>query len=119
MVDESILKAYIDTYFILERIKAGGVSVVYKAQDKREQIVAFKLLQSSWSEHEEVVQRFERETTIMQSLRHPHIAKLLDSGRYLGPVEACGTYQPGRLLQAHDPDRRGAGLRPRPRRGPS
>ena len=43
-------------------------------------IVAFKLLQASWAEHEEVIYRFEREARIMHQLKHPHIVEFRDFG---------------------------------------
>lgn len=83
-MDESILNQIIgDHYRITERIKAGGVAVVYRAIDLRNNDdVAIKLLQSSWAEHDEVIHRFEREAKIMQTLQHPHIVRYRDHGRY-------------------------------------
>ncbi len=82
-MDEAILNTLIKHYLILERVKAGGVAIVYKARDVRDNtIVAFKILQENWSHHHEVVQRFQRETRIMAHLNHPHIITLLDEGLY-------------------------------------
>jgi serine/threonine protein kinase len=82
-MDEAILNTLIKHYLILERVKAGGVAIVYKARDVRDNtIVAFKILQENWSHHAEVVSRFQRETRIMAHLKHPHIITLFDEGIY-------------------------------------
>lgn len=82
-MDEPILNTQISHYLILERVKAGGVAIVYKARDVRDnQIVAFKILQENWSHHGDVVQRFQREARIMGHLKHPHIITLFDEGMY-------------------------------------
>ena len=49
-MDETILNTLIDGYLIEDRIKAGGVAVVYKARhQKTGEEVAFKLLQAALS----------------------------------------------------------------------
>lgn len=84
-MDEGIINSHIGPYLITERIKAGGMAVVYKATDKATGgTVALKLLQFGWVEHEEVVDRFEREGRIMRGLNHPHIVRYLDSGIHEG-----------------------------------
>lgn len=83
-MDEAIVNSQIDSYFIKQRIKAGGVAVVYEAIDANGQQVAFKLLQSGWAEHEEVIYRFQREARIMQQMKHPHIVEFRDYGMFKG-----------------------------------
>lgn len=86
MDNEMLVGKQIDSYLITDHIKAGGVAVVYKARKIGEPDtippVAIKILQSSWSEHEEVVYRFLREGRIMQKLQHPNIIPLYDFGMY-------------------------------------
>ena len=82
-MDESIINTLVGDYRIDERIKAGGMAVVYKATDERTgETIALKLLQTSWAEHEEVIDRFEREARIMKGLNHPHIVQFRDYGTY-------------------------------------
>jgi serine/threonine protein kinase len=97
-VDEPIINAQIDAYFIEERIKAGGMAVVYKARDAEGNPVALKLLQANWLEHEEVVFRFEREAVIMKGLRHPHIVEYVAFGRYQNRPYIAMEYMPGGSL---------------------
>jgi serine/threonine protein kinase len=82
-MDDHIINTHVDHYLILERVKAGGVAVVYKALDERSSsLVALKVLQANWAEHEEVVYRFQREAKIMRHLEHPHIVPFLDEGSW-------------------------------------
>jgi tRNA A-37 threonylcarbamoyl transferase component Bud32 len=81
-MDESILNQRLDRFIIVERLKAGGVAIVYKAFDPQiNREVALKLLQENWAQHEEVVKRFERETQIMMQISHPHIIRYVDQGK--------------------------------------
>jgi len=82
-MDAPLLHKTIGHYRIGERIKAGGVAIVYNAIDQRNDApVAFKILQGNWSEHPEVVDRFLQESRIMRGLEHPHIVRFLDEGYY-------------------------------------
>ena len=94
-MEESILNTLIDDYFIEDRIKAGGVAVVYRATNRQtNEIVAFKLLQPGWVEHDEILIRFEREASIMRQLNHPHIVGFFGYGRYKGRPYIAMEYLP-------------------------
>ena len=84
-MDEAIINQVIDErYLIKERITAGGMAIVYQALDQKTgKMIAIKLLQSSWAEHPDVIDRFEREANIMGSLNHPHIVKFIGGGKYI------------------------------------
>jgi eukaryotic-like serine/threonine-protein kinase len=98
-MSESIINKRIGPYYIEERIKAGGVAIVYKATHQEKGLtVAFKLLQSNWAEYDEVVSRFEREARIMQQLRHPHIVTFYDYGFYETRPYIVMEYLPGGSL---------------------
>lgn len=101
-MDESIINKRVASYLITERINAGGVAIVYKAIDEAndDKVVAFKLLQTNWAEHEEVVGRFEREARIMQQLKHPHIVEFLDYGFHDHRPYIVMEYLPGGSLSA-------------------
>jgi serine/threonine-protein kinase len=65
----------IGRYEILEALRSGGMSEVYRARDLdlgRE--VAVKALPEAWGEDRERVERFEREAQLLAALRHPNIA---------------------------------------------
>lgn len=98
-MDGSILNTVIDGYLIEDRIKAGGVAVVYKGRDESTgDPIAFKLLQAGWSEHDEILIRFEREASIMQQMNHPHIVRFLKYGKHRGLPYIVMEYLPGGSL---------------------
>lgn len=98
-MDESIINTVIDRYLIEDRIKAGGVAVVYKARDQvTKKLVAFKLLQAGWIEHDEILIRFEREASIMEQLSHPHIVEYLSHGKFRGRPYIAMEYLDGGSL---------------------
>ena len=66
-------------YEILEEIGQGGMSVVYRANDKelcRE--VAIKVMHSFLAEQPKARDRFHREAVTVAHLRHPHIIEIYD-----------------------------------------
>ena len=98
-MDEGIINAHIGNYLITERVKAGGMAVVYKATNEESgETVAIKLLQSGWVEHDEVVDRFEREGRIMRGLNHPNIVTYRDSGSFENRPYIVMDYLPGGSL---------------------
>jgi eukaryotic-like serine/threonine-protein kinase len=67
---------------LTERLGAGGMSVVWKAErndGQFQQTVAIKLLRR-WIENHDTVQRFRAERRILAGLEHPNLARLLDGG---------------------------------------
>jgi eukaryotic-like serine/threonine-protein kinase len=67
---------------LIERLGAGGMSVVWRAErndGQFQQTVAIKLLRR-WIENDETVQRFRDERRILAGLEHPNLARLLDGG---------------------------------------
>ena len=68
-------------YRILAKLGAGGMGIVYLAQDARlERRVALKVLPTEFARDEERVARFEREAKAISALSHPHICHLYDIG---------------------------------------
>jgi tetratricopeptide (TPR) repeat protein len=68
-------------YRVLSRLGAGGMGVVYEAEDTRlGRKVAIKLLPDDANADSEAVQRFLREARVISSLNHPHICTLYDLG---------------------------------------
>jgi tetratricopeptide (TPR) repeat protein len=76
----------VDRYRLLDRIGAGGMGVVYRAERSDgayEQTVALKLVKPGM-DSEAVLRRFRAERQILAGLRHPGIARLLDGGLHDG-----------------------------------
>jgi serine/threonine protein kinase len=69
------------TFKLLEPLGVGTVGVVYKAASPDiKEPVAIKLLHPNISHDENIVNRFQREITIMERLKHPHIVRNYGGG---------------------------------------
>lgn len=80
----------IGPYRILRRLGTGGSGLVFLAEAAEScpvpagRQVAIKVLRTAGSPDREEHRRFERETRYLQSLHHPGIIRILDSGEHLG-----------------------------------
>jgi serine/threonine protein kinase/TolA-binding protein len=92
-------------YRILDQLGAGGMGVVYRAQDtKLGRQVALKVLPMGNTSSEEAVERFRREARTASSLNHPNICTIYGFDEHEGHL-----YLAMELLDGEPLDRRLSG----------
>jgi serine/threonine-protein kinase len=88
-------------YVILDRIGAGGMGQVFKAEHRRmRRLVAVKMLPTGMMKNPADVARFEREVTAVASLSHPNIVTAFDADNVNGVHLLVMEYVEGNDLSA-------------------
>lgn len=87
-------------YRILEKIAAGGMGVVFLAEDTRlGRRVALKVLPPEFAGDPQRLARFEREARAAAALNHPYIAAVYDVGTFSGVPFIVQEYLQGETLR--------------------
>ncbi len=69
-------------YRILAKLGAGGMAIVYKAEDTLlNRVVAVKVLRSPYAEDDDFIRRFRQEARNAAALSHPNIVNIYDVGQ--------------------------------------
>jgi serine/threonine-protein kinase len=89
-----------DRYRVLERLTAGSMGVVYRAERvKLNRKVAIKVLHESYATTEDGMRRFEVEARAMSRLSHPNCVTVIDFGLDQGAPYLVMDFVTGRTLR--------------------
>ena len=96
-----MLGMLVSHYRVLSEIGAGGMGIVYLAEDERlHRKVALKFIAPSGVEDDVARTRLLREAQAVSALDHPNIATVYEVGEFDGHLFIAMAYYPGETLRA-------------------
>lgn len=100
-MDEKMVGREVSRYRIIERIGAGGMGVVYRAEDKiLKRDVALKFLPAGLTADSEARERLVREAQVASALDHPSICTVYEIDQAPdGQMYMAMAYYPGQTLK--------------------
>ena len=91
----------LNQYVLLDRIGAGGMGQVFKAEHRKmKRLVAIKLLPAAMTKDEAAIKRFQREVEAAAKLSHPNIVHANDADECRGIHYLVMEYVEGQDLSA-------------------
>ncbi len=98
--EENRIKKQFGPYTVTKRYAVGGMSSVFAAIDSTlNREVALKILSEEYSKDEKRIAAFEDEARLTASFSHPHVVKILTTGRAFGLFYIAMEFVPGGHLE--------------------